>query len=150
MPIVDGEGDLGIDIPGLRVGQVVVLDVGVDVQVGQNLLHIHHVHQIQALDVAVGIHALLSSLLLQGIAEGTGVEALMVGVQTGVDDSDAAASTGVAGGPDGVRADHAGGIGLHGVSGLAGQGGVLLLNDDLFDADDGSDLIDAAIGNIGL
>ena len=147
--VVDGEGHLCVDVPGLGIGQAVVLDEGVDVELSQDLLHIHHVQQIQALDVAVGIHALLSGLLLQCIAESACVEALMVGVQTGVDDSDAAAGAGVAGGPGGVGADHAGGIGLQRLSGLDGQRSVLLLNDDLLDARNGCDLIDAAVGNVG-
>ena len=148
--IVDGEGDLLVDIPGTGIGQVVVLDVGVDVQILQNILHIDHVQQIQALDVLVGGQALLGGLLLQRIAEGTGAEALVIGVQAGVDDGDAGAGTGVAGGPGIGSAEHAGGGGLEGLSSLSGGHGlILLLDHHIRNTHHGGDLIDGAVGHVG-
>ena len=80
-------------------------------------------------------------VLLQGVNKCPGIYRLVVGVCTGVNDGDPAACTGVAGCPGGARADHAGGIGLHGLGGLTGQRGVLLLDDDLLDTLDSGDLI---------
>ena len=147
--VVDGEGHLLVDVPAAVVREQVVLHVGVDVQLLQNSLDLLGIQQIQGVDVACGIDALLGGLLLQRVAVCTGVEALVVGVETGIDDGDPGTGTGVTGGPGGARADHAGGRGLQGCGSLTGQGCVLLLDNDLLDADHGSDCIDGAVGDVG-
>ena len=149
--IVDGEGDLLADIVSTIGSAAQVLNKCVNVQILQDACDLRSVQQIQALHISFEGHALGLCVLAQGVQVCLIVEALVVGVQTGVDDSDPGACTGVAAGPCIVGADHGGGSGHHGIclGRLVFQRLILILQENILDALHGGDLLHLAVEHIG-
>ena len=147
--VVDAEGGLGVDI------EVVSRQVGhqlVDIQLGQDRGDLVLIQQVQRGNiVVVGLAGLLGALGV-GILQGGGVEGLVVGIKTRVDDGDAGACTVVAALPGQVGAGHLGGddhvgLGLGALDGLKRLVG--LLHKHLLDAADLGDLVDLAEVHVG-
>ena len=149
--VVDGEGDLLIDVVGAGGGAVEVLHEGIDVQVLHHGGHIFGSHQVQGCHIVRSGHVSGSRILLQCVQVSFAVEALMIQIQAGIDDGDAAACAGVTGGPGGGGAGHLGGGGHHGICILTIilHGSVLVLQEHFLDASDGCDLLDLTVGHIG-
>ena len=149
--IVDGEGDLLVDVVSAGGGTGQVLHGLIHVQVLHHGGDIGRGQQIQAFDILLKAHTLFLGVLLQGVQVSAVVEALMIGVQTGINDGDPGAGAGVAGGPGIVGADHGGGGGHHGVclAGGAFQSLVLVLHKHFLNAADGRDVFHLAILDVG-
>ena len=144
--IVERERELAGEIELARIG-----DKLADVQLRQNSGDLVNTEQIQRGDELVLALARIGSQLLEGILERLAVKGDVVGVRTGVDDSDAAARAGVAVCPGGRGADHCAG-GSHVGIGIAGGDDVRLiavLERDRSHAVKRFDRPDLAIGHVG-
>ena len=117
--VVDGEGDLLVDVVCAGGGTGQVLHRLIHVQILQNAGDLRSGQQVQTFDILFIAHTLLLGILLQGVQVSAVVKALVVGIQAGIDDGDPGTCAGIAGGPGIVGADHGRGCGHHGV-GLAG------------------------------
>ena len=98
--IVVAEGQLAVDVDPGTLGPVA------DVQLIPDTVDLCLIQQVQALHIGLKVHPSLFGLLLQGVPVGIGVHGLMVRVNAGVNDGDAASRAGVAAGPGQAGADH--------------------------------------------
>ena len=145
--VVVAEGDLLVVVQAVSLQ---ALDVQ-ELQLGGDLLQIQ---QIQLGVVLLDGLALSLGVQREGVGQALGGEGLVIGVDTGIDDGNTAACTGVAGLPDIDGAGHDGGGDLIGVQLLLGALGhhgrlVDVLQDDLGDAGNGLDLGNVAEADIG-
>ena len=149
--IVDGEGNLLINIVGALCGAGQMLHKFVDIQILQNRVNVCLGQQIQRCDVFIHGHTLFLSIALQSVQVCAVVEALMVGVQTGVDDGDPGACTGITGSPGIVGSDHGGGSRHHGVCFCSGalKRLILVLQEHILDTTDGGNILHLTKLNVG-
>ena len=149
--VIDREGDFFTDVirTARRAGQV--LDVRVHVQPGQNVGDVLPAQQIQTVDVFRIADAFFLGVLLQRIQERSVVKALVIGIQTGVDDRDPGTGAGVSGGPCDVGADHGGGGGHHRIRGIGRslQRVIPVFRENVPDTADGRDLFHLTVRDVG-
>ena len=149
--VVDGEGDLLVDVVCAGGGTGQVLHGLIYVQILHNGSDIRSGQQIQTCNVLLVGHTLGLGVLLQGVQVSAVIKALVIGIQTGIDDGDPGAGAGVAGGPGVVGADHGRGSGHHGVclAGGAFQCLVLVFHKHFLNAANGSNILHLTIQNVG-
>ena len=139
--VVVAKADLGAEV-GLRAGGLsveLILD-GVDLLGGQ---------QVKGSDVFVVAHALLGGSLCQGIFKGFTVEGQVILVDAGVDDGNLAAGAVVAGAPDEVGTDHAGGGAVVGLVRFhIGLRLIAVFQEDFLDAGNGADVVQSAVSHV--
>ena len=145
--IVKCKGELGVEVCLLGL----IIETA-DVQLRPNLCNLRYIQEMETLHILLRRLSGPDCILLQGVVKGAAVEGLVVGVGTGVDDGDPAASTSVTSGPGDGRANHlAGGahIGIYRQIGLSHIWLIPGLNHNLGHPGDLLQGRNLAIGHVG-
>ena len=147
--IVVAEGSLHIDI------QILGSQLGIalrHMQLRQLGCQLFCIQQIQVFQICFVADAFHGSIFHQSIGKGIGIEGLMIGIQTGVDNGDSGAATGIAGIPHMGGTGHIGRnhhVGLVGSVGDRFHGMIAFFHNDLLNAGNIGDGLDLTVAHIG-